>query len=85
MNKLRLISYLILILCQAYFISPGSLITDSNIGNMTCVPFAYGDFNADKLVDVFCVAKNNEIQIWLGVEAGTSKPLFTKYKTAQLE
>ena len=86
MNKLRLIiSHLMLVLlCQTYFVS-GSLISDANIGNLTCVPFAYGDFNADKRVDVFCVPSQNVFQVWLGVEQGSSKPLFTEYKTYTLK
>ena len=35
-----------------------SRISDANFGNMSCVPYAYGDFNADKLVDIFCVSKS---------------------------
>jgi hypothetical protein len=31
-------------------------LTDSAFSNIQCVPYAYGDFNADKLVDIFCVS-----------------------------
>ena len=36
----------------------GMRISDANFGNMSCVPYAYGDFNADKLVDIFCVSQS---------------------------
>ena len=45
---------LLITVCSA---KAGSLISDQNLGNLLCVPFAYGDFNADKLVDIFCVDK----------------------------
>ncbi len=37
-----------------------SQLTDSAFSNIQCVPYAYGDFNADKLVDIFCVSNDGK-------------------------
>ncbi len=37
-----------------------SQLTDSAFNNIQCVPYAYGDFNADKFVDIFCVSNAGE-------------------------
>ena len=31
-----------------------------DIGDIQCVPYAYGDFNADKFVDIFCVSQSSK-------------------------
>lgn len=30
----------------------------SSFSKIECVPYAYGDFNADKRVDIFCVSES---------------------------
>ncbi|RNA36850.1 hypothetical protein BpHYR1_025927 [Brachionus plicatilis] len=43
-----------------------------------CVPHAYGDFNADKRVDIICVTKSgDQIEIWLAQE---KEPLFSRFQ-----
>ena len=51
---------------------------DENIfSNLQCLPFAYADFNADKRIDIYCVADSGkQIQIWLARDEGLfSKPI----------
>ncbi len=31
-------------------------LSDQIIPNINCVPYAYGDYNADKLIDIFCIS-----------------------------
>lgn len=46
--------------------------------NIQCVPHAYGDFNADKRVDIICVPKSgDQIEIWLAQE---KEPLFSRFQ-----
>jgi hypothetical protein len=33
-----------------------SKISENIFSNIKCVPYAYGDFNGDKRVDIFCVS-----------------------------
>ena len=47
----------IIILIAIAYTTDSSLITEENFAKITAVPFAYGDFNADKLVDIFCVTQ----------------------------
>ncbi len=45
--------------------------------NLQCLPYAYADFNADKRIDIYCVAEAGmQIQIWLAQERD---PLFSKH------
>ena len=60
-----------------------SKINDSLFTNIQCVPYAYGDFNADKRVDIFCVNKqSDQIEIWLAQE---KEPLFSICQTLKLD
>ena len=34
-----------------------AIVNEKLFGSVDCVPYAYGDFNADKLVDIYCVAQ----------------------------
>jgi hypothetical protein len=53
-------------------------LSDSSFSDIQCVPYAYGDFNADKLVDIFCVSEQGkQFEIWLAQE---KQPLFTRNK-----
>jgi isopentenyl phosphate kinase len=47
-----------------------------------CVPYAYGDFNADKRIDIFCVTPTDDIEVWLAQE---KKPLFSKSTVLKLK
>lgn len=51
--KIALIITLIAVFHATY--ADSSVTSEENFANITAVPYAYGDFNADKLVDIFCV------------------------------
>lgn len=73
---------MLLVLC--FQASSGAIVKDKTFGSVECVPYAYGDFNADKLVDIYCVThKANRIEIWIAQES--MDPLFLRYKTATLK
>ena len=58
-------------------------ITDAQFSNIDCVPYAYGDFNADKRIDIFCVSNQGvQIEIWLAQE---KEPLFSQFKKFSLK
>lgn len=60
-----------------------SQLSDSLFSNIQCVPYAYGDFNADKRVDIFCVSKSaTQVEIWLAQE---KEPLFEKFSFFSLK
>ena len=59
-----------------------SQISPSVFTNIKCVPYAYGDFNADKRVDIFCVSNNgHQFEIWLAQE---KEPLFERASSSTL-
>ena len=59
-----------------------SQISPSVFTNINCVPYAYGDFNADKRVDIFCVSNSgSQVEIWLAKEG---EPLFERAKAFSL-
>jgi hypothetical protein len=58
MNQLIFVILVMLAMRRDVLAASDSRISDLNFGNMSCVPYAYGDFNADKLVDIFCVSKS---------------------------
>lgn len=59
-----------------------SPLSNSAFSDIQCVPFAYGDFNADKRIDIFCVSgQGKKIEIWLAQER---EPLFAKYLESSL-
>lgn len=58
-------------------------LSESSFSDMRCVPYAYGDFNADKFVDVFCVSnEGRQVEIWLARE--NKEPLFERSKIFSL-
>jgi hypothetical protein len=60
-----------------------SQISPSVFTNINCVPYAYGDFNADKRVDIFCVSNFGlQVEIWLAQER---EPLFEKANVFSLK
>jgi hypothetical protein len=60
-----------------------SQISPSVFTNIKCVPYAYGDFNADKRVDIFCVSNSGfQVEIWLAQER---EPLFERAKAFSLK
>lgn len=60
-----------------------SQLSDSAFSDIHCVPYAYGDFNADKRIDIFCVSKSgHQIEIWLAQE---KEPLFSSTLVFQLK
>jgi hypothetical protein len=60
-----------------------AIVNDKTFGSLQCVPYAYGDFNADKLVDIYCLNDaTGKIEIWVAVES--MDPLFIRYKNATL-
>ena len=59
-----------------------SQIAENIFSNIKCVPYAYGDFNADKRIDIFCVSKSGkQAEIWLAQE---KEPLFDRFKVFSL-
>ena len=54
-----------------------SQLSEAVFNDIHCIPFAYGDFNADKLVDIFCVSVRDKatVEIWL---AQDKEPLFKR-------
>lgn len=60
-----------------------SELTASAFSDIQCVPYAYGDFNADKRIDIFCVSKSGrQIEIWL---AQDREPLFSRFNSFSLK
>ena len=50
--------FIALILNPQYLLDSNAAIIDkSGFGNISCIPYAYADFNADKLVDIYCVSQ----------------------------
>ena len=41
----------------------GAIVNKKAFGSLSCVPYAYGDFNADKLVDIYCVSQPGKCEI----------------------
>lgn len=59
-----------------------SPISDSSFYDIQCVPYAYGDFNADKRIDIFCSSKSGkQLEIWLAQER---EPLFLQHQVFKL-
>ncbi len=42
-----------------------AIINEKAFGSLRCVPYAYGDFNADKFVDVYCVSQPGNLKVGL--------------------
>lgn len=77
------ISVVAMALAVLAIVASGAIVNDKTFGSVECVPYAYGDFNADKLVDIYCVTHlANRIEIWIAQES--MDPLFLRYKTATL-
>jgi hypothetical protein len=49
---IELIAYSNLVICKDSF----SALSENVFTSIKCVPYAYADFNSDKLVDIFCVS-----------------------------
>jgi hypothetical protein len=79
-NKISIILYLIVIVTHH---NKASIVDEKTFGSIRCVPYAYADFNADKLVDIYCVCEaSNRIEIWVAQES--SDPLFVLGKSVNL-
>lgn len=79
----KLFTFLILTLSLVNGKDTFSKIDPKTFTNINCVPYAYGDFNADKRVDIFCVSNaGNQFEIWLAQEV---EPLFQLKKAYKLK
>lgn len=79
----RVLTILVITISIAYAKDTFSQLSDSAFSDIHCVPYAYGDFNADKRIDIICVSKSgHQIEIWL---AGEKEPLFSQYIVFKLE
>lgn len=60
-----------------------SPISDAAFSDIRCVPYAYGDFNADKRIDILCTSQSGkQIEIWLAQER---EPLFVQDRIVKLK
>jgi hypothetical protein len=39
-----------------------AIVNEKAFGSLNCVPYAYGDFNADKFVDIYCVSQPGNLK-----------------------
>ncbi len=63
----RVKQYLTLIVFSIYLQThcfSAAIVSDKAFGNISCVPYAYADFNADKLVDIYCVSQPGKCKIF---------------------
>lgn len=86
MSQMRAVIFIFLASFTSNFVQSKdtySQISDGSFSDIQCVPYAYGDFNADKRVDIFCVSKSGtQVEIWLAQE---KEPLFSQHKVFTLK
>lgn len=83
MIRLLIVTALVVLVKHIHAKDTFSQLSDSSFSDIQCVPYAYGDFNADKRVDIFCVSKSGkQIEIWLAQE---KEPLFTQHQIFKLK
>lgn len=65
----------------------GNFLTDHHYSIDDCVPFAFGDFNADKIIDIFCRTTDGQtIRVMLNNDRSTRvvEQCRTKIPTGQI-
>lgn len=62
-EKILLVSFLFLIIGLNDQLCHAAIVNQKAFGSIECVPYAYADFNADKLVDIYCVSKPGSFKL----------------------
>lgn len=83
-TRILIVSIILLIIGLDNQVTNAAIVNQKAFGSIQCVPYAYADFNADKLVDIYCVSKPGHfIEIWIAQES--MDPLFLQYKKTSLK